>query len=80
MDRCPNCAVSPRKSLLGVAGLVALAFSGCGSVVPVYGVPCTAKQLDGGANGCFGQCDTLLADGGAPASDPSNTCFDGGTP
>ena len=78
---CPNCAVSSRglvqKLAVAVGSLVVA--SGC-LAVPVYGAPCTQKQVDGGNNGC-GDCDTLLADGGDPAKDTTSYCFvDGGTP
>lgn len=79
---CPNCAVSSRgvvKKLVVAVGSLAVA-SGC-LAVPVYGAPCTQKQVDGGQNGCYGDCDTLLVDGGDPKKDPENYCFvDGGTP
>lgn len=78
---CPNCAVSRGgvvRKLVVAVGSFAVA-SGC-LAVPVYGAPCTQKQVDGGSNGC-GDCDTLLVDGGDPAKDTSSYCFvDGGTP
>ena len=82
LSQCPNCAVAPRSSLKKVVGLVALVASGCSAPTPVYGIPCTSRQLDGGNNGCPGDCSTLLDDGGVPARDPQNSCYkpDGGTP
>ncbi|MBE2251853.1 MAG: hypothetical protein IAE78_20120 [Myxococcus sp.] len=80
---CPNCAVTRRKTGLKAAalGLVAIAVSNCGSAMALYGIPCTSKQVDGGANGCPGECTTLLPDGGDPRKDATNACFtDGGTP
>ena len=48
---------------------------------PAYGISCTQPQVDGGTNGCYGSCDTLLEDGGDPTNDPDNFCFvDSGTP
>jgi hypothetical protein len=83
LDGCPNCAVSSRKhgGLKAVAlGFVAIAVSNC-SQMALYGVPCASKQVDGGTAGCFGECTTLLDDGGDPRKDPANVCFtDGGTP
>lgn len=84
LTTCPNCAVQPRsgaKVLMAAAGLVTLVATGC-IATPVYGIACTAKQLDGGTHGCFGECTTLLEDGGVPARDPSDICYkaDGGTP
>ena len=81
LDACPNCAVTPRR-LKKLVGLVALVGAAATSCVPVYGAPCALRQVDGGSNGCFGQCDTLLEDGGTPAKDPQHECFvpDGGAP
>ena len=85
-DACPNCAVTAKKSrvprgalLLAAAGFATITASGC-SPMALYGIPCTADQVDGGHNGCGG-CDTRLTDGGDPRKDPNDTCFvDGGTP
>lgn len=82
---CPNCAIDRKrgsKVLMAAAGLVALVSSNCSTIMPVYGIPCTSKQLDGGNNGCPGECSTLLPDGGSPTRDPADSCFkaDGGTP
>lgn len=85
LEACPNCAVAPRggglKVVAAAAGLVALVTSGC-IATPVYGIPCTSRQLDGGNKGCYGACDTFLEDGGNPANDPDTGCVrpDGGTP
>ena len=85
LSSCPNCAIAPRSSALKkmavATGLVALV-GGAMSCVPVYGAPCTSRQVDGGTNGCFGDCNTLLEDGGTPAKDPQDPCFqsDGGNP
>lgn len=80
---CPNCAVSRKRGLtkaVVLGGTIALA-SGCLIATPVYGIPCTSKQVDGGTQGCFGECTTLKPDGGDPRKDPSDPCFtDGGTP
>lgn len=85
LETCPNCEAAPRSALKKVAaaaGLVALVASGCSAPMPVYGIPCTSRQLDGGNNGCIGDCSTYLDDGGVPARDPQNSCYkpDGGTP
>jgi hypothetical protein len=83
LSACPNCAVAPRSSgLKKLVGFVALVGATAISCVPVYGAPCALRQVDGGRNGCFGQCDTLLDDGGSPEKDPQSECFvpDGGTP
>ena len=53
------------KKLVAAAAVIALAATGCGSPVPVYGVPCTSRQFDGGTNGCLGDCNALLDDGGS---------------
>jgi hypothetical protein len=80
LDSCPNCAVTPRGSVLkkvvAAAGLVALAGTVSGCPMPVYGIACTAT------NGCFGDCSATLSDGGARTNDPQDPCFglDGGTP
>lgn len=77
---CPNCAVTSglKKLVAAVGGLVVA--SGC-LAVPVYGIPCNQKQVDGGTNGCYGDCNTLLVDGGDPKKDADDPCFvDGGTP
>jgi len=67
-----------KKLVVAVGGLVVA--SGC-LAVPVYGMPCNQKQVDGGTNGCYGDCNTLLADGGDPKKDADHDCFvDGGTP
>ncbi len=83
-EACPNCAVERRssfKKLMAAASMVAIVASGC-IATPVYGAPCTSLQIDGGNDGCPGGCTTRLADGGAPARDPMNSCYqaDGGTP
>ena len=78
---CPNGAVSSRGVITRLAAAVGglIVASGC-LMHPVYGAPCTQKQVDGGSNGC-GDCDTLLVDGGDPAKDSSSYCYvDGGTP
>jgi hypothetical protein len=68
-----------RKVVLA-AGTVALV-SSCVLAQPVYGVPCTSRQVDGGNDGCLGECTTLKPDGGDPRKDPSDPCFvDGGVP
>jgi hypothetical protein len=83
---CPNCAVAPRRATLTRAvlgaGIATLIATGCGGTpMPAYGVACTAKQVDGGNNGCPGECSTLLSDGGKPSRDPGNSCFnDAGIP
>jgi len=79
---CPNCAVSPRgaltKLIVTVGSLVVV--SGCILATPAYGitVQCDQPQIDGGAQGCPGDCDTVLPDGGAWKDDPSSGC--GGAP
>lgn len=84
LDACPNCVVSSRKTRglkAAALGLVAIAVSNCGSPMALYGVPCVSKQVDGGTNGCPGECTTLLPDGGDPRKDRNDPCFtDGGTP
>jgi len=81
---CPNCAVTRganvgRKLLVAVG--VATLVGACVLPQPAYGISCTQPQIDGGANGCYGSCDTLLSDGGDPTKDPDNYCFDdGGVP
>ncbi len=82
---CPNCVVSAKASgvvrkVVFAAGAAALvsSFIAC---QPVYGIPCTSKQVDGGTNGCPGGCTTLNPDGGDPRKDPSDPCYvDGGVP
>ena len=83
---CPNCVVSAKASgvvrkVVLAAGTVAL-MSSCFVAQPVYGIPCTSKQVDGGTTGCPGECTTLIPDGGDPRKDPGNTaCYvDGGVP
>ncbi len=68
--------------MMAAAGVVAIVVSSCGVPTPVYGIPCTSRQFDGGNNGCPGECTTLLPDGGLPARDSSNSCYkaDGGSP
>jgi hypothetical protein len=67
-----------KKLVAAIGGLVVA--SGC-LAVPVYGIPCNQKQTDGGTNGCYGDCDTLLPDGGDPKKDSTHYCFtDGGSP
>ncbi len=80
-QRCPNCAVEPsRVSLRAVAAVVGLATLSV-NCAPVYGLPCVGDQLDGGDQGCPGECTTLLPDGGDPRRDTESGCFDdGGTP
>jgi len=84
---CPNCVVSAKATgvalkLVLAAGTVALMSSCILCAQPVYGIPCTSKQVDGGNDGCPGECTTLNPDGGDPRKDPTNTaCFvDGGVP
>ncbi|MDP1825994.1 MAG: hypothetical protein Q8L48_22205 [Archangium sp.] len=70
------------KRWVTAAGLVALVATGATSCVAIYGAPCTSRQLDGSNDGCPGDCNTYLEDGGVPARDPSNSCYkaDGGSP
>lgn len=83
---CPNCEVTAKKHGLVRKVVVAtgtLALIACGiAPAPAYGVPCASKQVDGGTNGCIGECTTLQSDGGDPRKNPADTaCFtDGGTP
>jgi len=84
LQECPNCVTERGlglKVFVAAAGMVAIVASGC-LATPVYGIACASKQVDGGHNGCFGDCNTLLDDGGLPARDPTNECFkaDGGSP
>jgi hypothetical protein len=81
---CPNCRVNARSGVwrkLAVAtGTLALVACGI-APSPAYGIPCVGKQVDGGRNGCYGDCTTLLPDGGDPRKDPKDSCYtDGGTP
>lgn len=81
---CPNCAVTPGRSvghtLLAAVGVATLV-GACVLPQPAYGISCTQPQVDGGMNGCYGACDTLLEDGGDPTKDPDNFCFvDAGSP
>ena len=81
---CPNCDATARLSgvrRIKAAAFTALLITSCGAV-PVYGAPCTARELDGGNRGCIDECEEPLADGGSPKKDATTACFqpDGGAP
>ena len=77
---CPNCTVTRSgRTLLAVVGFAAIS-SACQLPTPVYGLSCTAEQIDAGQ--CDAYCEIPLGDGGDPKKDPDNPCFipDGGMP
>ena len=82
VDACPNCPLSPPRPFKTLLATIAFAVSSsCYSCLPYGAPPCFEPQVDGGRDGCLGECTTLEADGGDPTRDPANPCFvDGGSP
>ncbi len=84
-ERCPNCVVTARSSgsrliKTGVFTTLLITTSYC---VPVYGAPCTARELEDGGRGCQDVCETAVgSDGGSAKDDPESGCYqpDGGAP
>lgn len=69
LDGCPNCAIDRRRSLLKVAGLVALMTTGCPErnvPVPVYGAPPPPPAAEKARQPEPVPVATEKADGGSP--------------